>query len=185
MPTRALDWSYDYKVSLYFAICNVLYDEFSLEDEDNDGVLWAFNYTYFRSSDVNETENDFKIQFYRPENYSNVNLNAQNGLFTLVIDKDYECDERPLNEIVINELESNEKIIDNQTIYKIEGLEEFTIPENEKIFYKFIIPRNAKAKILEQLYVEGYSEGRLFPGYKGITDHMKNKAKLDEILNKY
>ena len=82
-------------------------------------------------------------------------------------------------------IESNEKIIDNQSIYKIDGLEEFSIPENEKIFYKFIIAREAKAKILEQLYVEGYSEGQLFPGYKGITDHMKNKARLDEILNKY
>ena len=185
LPTRALDWSYDYKVSLYFAVRNVLYDEFSLEDENNDGVLWAFNYMPFRSSDVDESENDFKIQFYRPENHSNPNLNAQNGLFTLVIDNDHECDERPLNKIIINELESNEKIIDNQAIYKIDGLEEFTIPKNEKIFYKFIIARDAKAKILEQLYIEGYSEGQLFPGYKGITDYMKNKARLDEILNKY
>ena len=185
LPTRALDWSYDYKVSLYFAVRNVLYDNFSLEDEDNDGVLWAFNYTYFRGSEVDESQNDFKIQFYRPEYYSNSNLNAQKGLFTLVIDKNWECDERPLNEIITNELEINEKIIDNKPIYKINGLEKFSIPKNEKIFYKFIISREAKAEILEQLYIEGYSEGHLFPRYKGITEHMKNKAKLDDILKKY
>lgn len=57
------------------------------------------------------------------------------------------------------------------------------IIENEKIFYKFIIPRDIKADILEQLYLEGYSEEQLFPGYKGVTDYIKNKAKLDEIKN--
>ena len=185
LPTRALDWSYDYKVSLYFAVRNVLYDKFTLDDENNDGILWAFNYTYFRSSEDNKSENEFKIQFYRPEYYLNSNLNAQDGLFTIVIDKDHECDKRPLNEIIIDELEHNEELDNNETIYKISGLEKFSIPENEKIFYKFIIPKEIKAEILEQLYIEGYSEERLFPGYKGVTDHMKNKAKLDEILDKY
>lgn len=180
LPTRALDWSYDYKVSLYFAVQNVLYDKFLLENEDNDGVLWAFNYTYFRSDN---TKNDFKVQFYRPEYYSNPNLNAQNGLFTLVIDYDQECDERPLNEIIISELENNGRIINNKIVYDIKGLEKFSIQEDEKIFYKFIIPRDIKAEILKELYIEGYSEEQLFPGYKGVTDYIKNKAKLDEIQN--
>lgn len=33
--------------------------------------------------------------------------------------------------------------------------------------------------------MEGYSEEQIFPGYKGVTEHMKNKAKLDEILKKF
>lgn len=180
LPTRALDWSYDYKVSLYFAVRNVLYDNFSLETEDNDGVLWAFNYTYFRNDN---TTNDFKVQFYRPEYYSNPNLNAQNGLLTLVIDYNQKCDERPLNEIIISELETNRRVINNKIVYDINGLEKFSIPNNEKIFYKFIIPRNIKAEILKELYTDGYSEEQLFPGYKGVTNHIKNKAKLDEIQN--
>ncbi|MBE6500326.1 MAG: FRG domain-containing protein [Methanobrevibacter thaueri] len=180
LPTRALDWSYDYKVSLYFAVRNVLYDKFSLDNEDNDGVLWAFNYGYFKSDNTN---NDFKVQFYRPEYYSNPNLNAQNGLFTFVIDYDQECDERPLNEIIISELENNCWIINNEPVYDIKGLEKFSIPENEKIFYKFIIPRDIKAEVLKQLYTDGYSEERLFPGYAGVTEYIKNKAKLDEILD--
>ena len=178
LPTRALDWSYDYRVSLYFAVRNVLYDEFSLENEDNDGVLWAFNYSFFKGD---STKNDFKVRFYRPEYYSNPNLNAQNGLLTFVIDYNRECDERPLNEIILSELENNKKTINNKTIYDIKGLEKFSIPDNERIFYKFIIPRDIKVEILEQLYIEGYSEKQLFPGYKGITDYIKNKAKLDKI----
>lgn len=180
LPTRALDWSYDYKVSLYFAVRNVLYDKFSLADEDNDGVLWAFNYGYFKSDNTN---NDFKVQFYRPEYYSNPNLNAQNGLFTFVIDYDKKCDERPLNEIIISELEKNCQIINNEPVYNINGLEKFSITENEKIFYKFIIPRDIKAEVLKQLYADGYSEERLFPGYAGVTEYIKNKAKLDEIID--
>lgn len=134
LPTRALDWSYDYRTSLYFAVRNVLYDKFSLKDEDNDGILWAFNYTYFKSSEVDESENNFKIQFYRPEYYSNPNLNAQNGLFTLVIDNDYECDERSLNKIIIDELENNEKINDEKTVYKIKGLKNFQFQKMKKYF---------------------------------------------------
>lgn len=36
---------------------------------------------------------------------------------------------------------------------------------------------------MKELYIEGYSEEQLFPGYKGVTDYIKNKAKLDEIQN--
>lgn len=179
LPTRALDWSYDYKVSLYFAVRNVLYDDFSLDDENNDGVLWVFNCGYFKSDN---TTDDFKVQFYRPEYYSNPNLNAQSGLLTLVLDYNYECDERPINEIIIDELENNKRIDDEKVVYEIEGLEKFSIPENERIFYKFIIPRDIKAEVLKQLYTDGYSEERLFPGYAGVTKYIKNKAKLDEIL---
>ena len=38
LPTRALDWSYDFKVALYFAVKGIL------DENDEDCVLWAFNY---------------------------------------------------------------------------------------------------------------------------------------------
>ena len=71
----------------------------------------------------------------------------------------------------------------NKKVYDITGLEKFSIQEDEKIFYKFIILRDIKAEILKELYMEGYSEEQLFPGYKGVTDYIKNKSKLDEIQN--
>lgn len=182
LPTRALDWTYDYKVSLYFAVKNVLSNKFSLEDDNNDGIIWALNYGPFRSNDEADT---FKIRFYRPEYNTNPNLNAQNGLFSIVVDYEHECDERPLNEIIITELENNKKSVNDKIVYEIKGLDRFTIEDDEKIFYRFIIPKEIKAEILEQLYIDGYSEEYLFPGYGGVAKHIKNKAKLDEVLKKF
>lgn len=42
IPTRLLDWSYDYKSALYFALKDILE-----KPCDSDGVLWSFNYKLF------------------------------------------------------------------------------------------------------------------------------------------
>ena len=39
VPTKVLDWTYDYKVALYFALKDILKDK----NNYSDGVLWAFN----------------------------------------------------------------------------------------------------------------------------------------------
>ena len=56
------------------------------------------------------------------------------------------------------------------------------MPENEQIFYKFVIPEDEKPNILKELYSEGYSEEYLFPGYKGVTQAIENKVKLDRLI---
>lgn len=58
------------------------------------------------------------------------------------------------------------------------------IQKNNTIFYKFIIPKEIKAEILKELYLEGYSEEYLFPGYDGVTKSIINRIKLNNILNK-
>lgn len=41
IPTRALDWSYDYRVALYFAVKNILADDYLTNDKKpNNAVLW-------------------------------------------------------------------------------------------------------------------------------------------------
>ena len=59
-----------------------------------------------------------------------------------------------------------------------------TLKDNEKVFYKFIIPQDSKAKILNYLYKEGYTEENIFPGYASIAKSIKNRVKLDEELKK-
>lgn len=59
----------------------------------------------------------------------------------------------------------------------------FYLNDDEKIFYKFIIPGEIKKDILNELYDEGYSEEYLYPGYSGVTLSIKNKACLDKKLN--
>ena len=46
-----------------------------------------------------------------------------------------------------------------------------------------IIPEDKKHEILNDLYLEGYSEEYLFPGYSGVTQSIENKVRLDKILH--
>ena len=184
LPTCALDWTYDYHAALYFAVKNILVDNNTECYENNDGVLWAFNYRYFQGN-FEIDDDSFRLKFYRPEYYTNPNLSAQKGLFTFHIDSKWNCDERSVDELIIDELENHKSEEDGEHVYNIPGLMSFTIPKNEKIFYKFIIPEDIKADVLNQLYLEGYSEKSLFPGYKGVTRNIKNKAILDAILGRY
>lgn len=186
MPTRFLDWSYDYKVSLYFAVKDIL--KFNEDNyEGRDGVLWCLNYNMFNipfhKTNPNET---FKLQFYRPEYNSNPNLSSQKGIFTVILNDKLNEDKKPLEKAVIDDFHENDKInyTDNK-LKRTHGLKTKYIPNSEKIFYKFIIPERFKAKILNELYNEGYSEEYLFPGYQSVSDNIKNRVILDELPNKY
>lgn len=179
VPTEALDWSYDYKVSLYFAVRNIL------DEENSDCVLWAFNYDFMKNHILPNHRFPYKLHFYRPEYYTNPNLRAQKGLFTFIIYKEYNIDERPFDEILITDLMDNIRTDNfNSEYVGLSGLGAFRIPEKEKLFYKFIIPGKLKHEILKELYIDGYSEDYLFPGYFGVVLGMENKVKLEKYICK-
>ena len=73
-----MDWSYDYKVSLYFAVKDVL-----TNSNTQDCVLWALNYKLFENRLVNN-KYTINLNLYRPEYNTNPNLTAQKGLFTFL-----------------------------------------------------------------------------------------------------
>lgn len=184
LPTRALDWSYDYKIALYFAVKD------ALKSDSEDCVLWAFNYKLFEDKyGVDKYYYEIpKLEIYRPEYNSNPNLNAQKGLFTF-----WSCtsdnnliDDTPFDELVMTELIDNTRIDEydpTKTEYhKIEGYEGFIIPENIKIFHKFIISSKLKVKILKELYSEGYTNEFIYPSYRGVVDSIKNEVELDEFM---
>lgn len=175
LPTQAMDWSYDFKSALYFATRNIL------QGNDDDCVLWAFNYKLFEDS-YNPNHNfPYKLQFYRPEYNSNQNLKGQKGLFTFIISEDYNFDNRPLNNIIIEDVMNNiEYKAKNVNYVRIYGLNDFIIPSDEKIFYKFIIPNELKHEILKELYLDGYCEENLFPGYLGVVQGIENRVKLED-----
>ena len=186
VPTRFLDWSYDYKVSLYFAVKDIL--KFNEDDyKEKDGVLWGLNYNLFNipfhKNNSNET---FKLQFYRPEYNSNPNLSSQKGILTVILNDKLNEDKMALDKAVINDFHKNDKIrYMNNKMKRTHGFKTKDIPEGEKVFYKFIIPERFKAKILNELYNEGYSEEYLFPGYQSVTENIKNRVILDELPLKY
>lgn len=189
IPTCALDWSYNYKVALYFATIGIL----EKKHNNHDCVLWAFNYRKFANSGgivsyKNSMGESVNVNFpvvYRPAYSDNPNLCAQEGLFTFIIQKFGKYSDKPLDQFVSNELDKHLfKNEDGVKIFQMSVGPIVTLKDNEKVFYKFIIPQDSKAKILNYLYKEGYTEENIFPGYASIAKSIKNRVKLDEELKK-
>ena len=170
VPTRALDWSYDYRVSLYFSVKNILNENYLTSEKPENGILWAFNYKYFKPCYMLENKS-YCTTYYRPEYNTNPNLNAQKGLFTFMIKRVWEDAKQPFDKFI-------EDFLDN---YNDSGRK---MPKTETAFYKFIIPEDEKPNILKELYSEGYSEEYLFPGYAGVTQTIENRVKLDRLINR-
>lgn len=174
LPTKAMDWSYDYKVSLYFAVKDILTEDVT------DGLLWALNYKLVENPKYHDEDYHINLNIYRPEYNTNPNLNAQKGLFTFL---ERYCDNYclPLNELISLELNQNLRDRPMDPVYGPITTIPTKITKNNTIFYKFIIPKEIKHEILKELYLDGYSEEYLFPGYNGVTKSIKNRLKLKEI----
>lgn len=188
-PTRFLDWSYNYYVSLYFASKDIIIDKCGCDknDEKTDGVLWAFNYKLFNNFSNLECDEKFKLQFYRPEYNSNPNLNSQKGLFTFFINNRNEENTNEFHQIIINQFYENDEMdneIEEDILFKrVHPLKTSDIPDDEKIFYKFIIPHDIKQDVLKELIKENHFTDQLFPGYNGVSESIKHKVILDELNN--
>jgi len=178
LPTRLLDWTYDYKIALFFATSG-FYNE---EEKEKDCVVWAINNHYFNYLKLNDK--DIPLKFYRPPYRDNKYLCAQKGLFTTwkIIDKNDEdlqnfyknqfhekINRNPLDLLVCDYI-SNNAIEDNYDL------------KNYKVLYKFVIPNRLKYDILKQLKRDMYSEEYLFPGFSGVCLSMENKRKLCDFI---
>lgn len=187
LPTRALDWSYDFKVALYFAVEDIL------ENNNEDCILWAFNYKLFEDNyhphtDVTPTNEIDEVIIYRPSYNNNSNLKGQKGLFTFLTSEINESNESyAFDNILVNGLigrRHHEEYDKNRAYYDIGGFEKFDIGKNEKVFHKFIISGDLKARILNDLYKEGYAPENIYPSFQGVVDSIEKRVKLDNIINK-
>lgn len=189
-PTRFLDWSYDYRVSMYFATKDIINNKPGCDenDEKTDGVLWAFNHKLFNNLSSLEYDEKFKLQFYRAEYNSNPNLNAQKGLFAFFINNPKDEYKEEFHQIIINQFKKNDEMgdeIEKGTLFeRVHPLKTSDIPGDEKIFYKFIIPHDMKQDVLKELIKENCFTNQLFPSYNGVSESIKHKVILDELNNK-
>ena len=157
LPTRLLDWSYNPLVALHFATNKT-------EEYDVDGVVWGINFYDVREvlpeklkKKLNQTSafvftNDMLIESVGDLSFSDIPSKDNYLLF-------YEppaIDDRIINQYGIFSLPSNPAIAIDDLL-------------DEKYFIKYIIPKELKPRLRDELDQLNVNERTLFPDLKGIT----------------
>ena len=176
VPTRLLDWSRDINVAIYFAMSDYLYKE--KKPEDNDYMtIWALN-----GGALNKRNNDSPLKIIKPRYYSNPNLQAQRGVFTLWQVKKEEVltskPETPAKLNVVRNKVINSKpldiLIQNYSDEHPDRFQDKTIMYQIKLYdIKYQIP--ILYKYLERARITAQY---LFPGYTGVAREIKEKNYL-------
>ncbi|MHA6249790.1 FRG domain-containing protein [Pontibacter sp. CAU 1760] len=174
IPTRLLDWSTDFITALYFAC-----DDAEMDSKGNHVVLWILN-PYFVENIKAFITKGFPLKFIHPPYFQNPNLSAQKGVLTLweTPIRGYSdhtaIDRTPLEELIVKELEP---LLQNELNFFQSSP---TFGNDYFIMQKLLIPKSEASRILKTLEILGYSEAKIYPGYKGVASSIiksKNKSR--------
>lgn len=159
LPTRLLDWTHDRFVALYFAIEDYL-DSVKSPKESKNIVIWALNMNPF----ISQANLGLPLVFVQPVYHGNMNMIAQQGLFTLwQVKKETVIENNQLKPNL--GMEVNRKPLDFL-------LNEYFSERGENIapfLYKITIPSNCFKEIYHYLVDIGYDAARIYPGYEGVA----------------
>ncbi|MDO7267094.1 FRG domain-containing protein [Shouchella clausii] len=190
LPTRLIDWSKDIYTSLYFASSGALHSD----DDSKYMILYALD--YFTIEFLKKSTHKISLRLVVPEHYKNPNLNFQKGILSAWEYKTcYIQDLMYQNSVLGRELEDllmplvNYKSLD--TLIQ-EYVDENNISwggvgvkERKPLIYKFYIPMEMSHRIYDYLLKIGYGADRLFTGFEGISqmlkDNMAYYKKVDKI----
>ena len=159
LPTRLLDWTHDRFVALFFAIENYLEGRMTSTESENI-VIWAMNINIF----INQANLGLPLAIAQPAYHGNMNMTAQQGIFTLWQTK---------KEIMINEdkLEVNmKKKVDRRPLDVL--LNEYFSTKGEEFvpfMYKITIANKYFEEIYRYLADMGYDAAKIYPGYRGVA----------------
>lgn len=155
IPTRMLDWTYDYNVALYFAAlgaCKKL--DINTYKENDFITLWIIDIT-----DFIVFNDDAPIKFVVSNYCKNKNIHAQRGILSY-------C---PVVYKKNNSINFNKISIDRTPIEDILQSSDVELRAIKKIF----IPAHNAPRLFTYLHHLGYTTSRLFPGYKGVADELQ------------
>jgi hypothetical protein len=163
LPTRLLDWTRSGRIAAYFAAVTSAEWVNGLRPSPP-GVqelsVWAFHALSIAFQEkMASLQPNFRILLVTAPRSTNLNLHAQQGVFTLVEKRrlrpdDIEVDRTPLN------------ILGDQLRPRLR-------------MYHFTLPISESPQLLRLLALEGISASTLFPGYGGVIKALKEEALWD------
>lgn len=152
IPTRLLDWSWNPLTAAYFAAKDaaegLVNNALSLSEQIS---VWALSTDFILTWDI-----QVPMTLVTAPSAGNPNLNAQDGVFTLLrqreIQQDGPIDRRSLDQFLADEVRSKG------------GTQAFSA-----LLHHFTLPVTECVTLLKYLAKEGVNGAKLFPGYDGVA----------------
>lgn len=184
MPTRLLDWTYQFNIALYFAVMD------STLNTKKDFSVWCLNKNLIE--DFKEFLIQYKektryikeiplipLSFIQPKYNGNQNITMQKGILSLwevnlrqAFIQDLKINKEPIN-ILLKKF-----ILDNEELFE-EFLDEHKEYNNDYILLNFNFKYEERYKILRFLRVHGIMHSTIYPGFKGVVDELEESLQLD------
>jgi len=187
LPTRLLDWTYDIKIAIYFAISAYLdRDESNRPKEGNNIVIWILDSTITKAGlidDITSYLNEInskngvnsinKLKFIRPRYLGNPNLTAQKGILTL-----WEED------VSYNGVDEKRVVKSLDVLIKeyAKDNENFMSMLPKPFMYKIVIKADDWYLLYQWLKMHRCDASYLFPGYRGAADTIFQDSIVREIM---
>lgn len=161
VPTRLLDWSHNPLAAAYFAATQCLG---SGGNPKKRLAVYALDAGYVNAL---STRNSNALRIYQPPKHGNLNLVAQDGLFTFhrtLAEQSGSADTHPV-----------ERALYDLLAFQFINKPGDTIPDKPRRMLKFTLPIAEAPALLQELSLRRVDANRLFPGYDGAA-----KALFDE-----
>lgn len=195
MPTRLLDWTYQFNIALYFAAMD------SLENTEEDFSVWGLNVSlledfknFLLTSQIEKeytfqkeklSSTIFPLSFIVPKYHDNININAQKGVLSLwevnisEIDKQTsqcstleELDITPLEKLLILFIEKHSGLYD-------EFISKNSLYKEQSILVKYNFKYSDCRDILLFLKKQDIDYSHIYPGYGSVVTQIKKEILLD------
>jgi hypothetical protein len=167
VPTRLLDWSLQGRVAAYFAASSARRRQLAGRNTPRAIAVWAYNDRRARESGLWQ-DADTSPLVVRVPRFQNPNLNAQGGVFTVIV-----------NERIGRGDPARLPSLDRLIAAQAEASE--PQPGCGPVLYRLSLPLEHAGEALRRLRYERISATHLFPGYDGVVEGIRERALWDEV----